>query len=154
MKGETTMFLDDLTPGRRFAFPETVTVTEEAIIAFARQFDPQPFHTDPVAAKSSMFGGLAASGWHTAGLTMSVLVRHFLLDDGIVGLGAELQWPRPTRPGDVLSVATEVLEARPSRSNPAQGLAKLRTTTTNANGEVVQVFTGTVVVPVRPATHG
>ena len=144
------LYLDNLTPGRRFDFPGEIVVTEEAIIAFARQFDPQIFHTDPEAAKSTPFGGLAASGWHTAALTMSHLVKHLLVGEGIIGMGAELKWPRPTRPGDVLRVSTEVLEARPSNSNPKQGVVKLRTTTVNAAGEVVQVFTGAVVVPVRP----
>ena len=144
------LYLDDLTPGRRFDLPGTFTVTEEEIIAFARQFDPQVFHTDPEAAKGTVFGGLAASGWHTAGLTMRHLVEHLLVG-GVPGLGADMKWPRPTRPGDVLRVSTEVLEARVSQSKPGQGVARLRTTTTNAAGEAVQVFTGTVVVPVRPA---
>lgn len=143
------MYLDELTPGRRFDFPGEIEVTEEEIVAFARRFDPQPFHTDPEAAKASLFKGLAASGWHTAALTMAHMVKHFMTDFGIVGVGAELQWPRPTRPGDRLRVSTEVVDVRPSRSKP-QGLVTLRTTTANAAGEVVQVFTGTIVVPARP----
>ena len=146
------IYLDDLPPGRRIDLPGEITVTEEDIIAFARRFDPQPFHTDPDAAKDTVFQGLAASGWHTAALTMGHLVRHlFISERGIYGLSAELAWPRPTRPGDILRVSTEVVESRASRSNPGQGLVKLRTTTANAAGEPVQVFTGTVVVPVRPA---
>ena len=149
------LYLDDLPPGRRIDLPGTFTVTEEEIIAFARQFDPQPFHTDPEAAKRTAFRGLAASGWHTAGLTMAHLVKHlFISENGIPGLGAELQWPRPTRPGDVLHLRVEVLESRASRSNGSQGVARLRMTTFNAADEPVQVFTGTVVVPVRPDGAG
>lgn len=143
------LYLQDLTPGRRFELEGELTVTEADIIAYARQFDPQPFHTDPAAAKDSRFAGLAASGWHTAAMTMSLLVPQLPVAGGIIGGQAELQWPAPTRPGDTLRIACEVLEARPSRSKPEQGTVKLKTTTTNQRGEAVQVFVGTIIVPVR-----
>ena len=143
------LYLEDLTPGRVFDMAGEVTVSEAEIVAFAQAFDPQPFHLDAKAAKSSIFGGLAASGWHTAALTMRLLVQNLPVGGGIVGVQAELQWPAPTRPGDTLRVRSEVIEARASQSKPEQGIAKLRTTTTNQRGVAVQVFTATMVVPVR-----
>src|SRR4051812_46681465 len=101
-------FLDDLQVGQRFV-SGTHLVDEDQITAFARQFDPQPFHLDDAAAKASLFGGLAASGWHTAAITMRLLVESGLpLEGGIIGAGGEVAWPRPTRPGDVLRVESEV----------------------------------------------
>ena len=122
-------------------------------IDFAADFDPQPFHLDEDAARDSFFGGLAASGWHTAALTMRLLVESELKPaGGIVGAGFdEFRWPRPVRPGDELHLESEVLEVRPSKSRPEQGLVKLRTTTLNQNGEAVQISVGNLVVPRRPA---
>jgi acyl dehydratase len=144
------LYLEDLQPGqvhRTSGDPELVDAS--AIKAFARQFDPQPFHLEETAAAGTLFGGLAASGWHTAAITMKLLVEGGLpLAGGIIGAGVEeMRWPRPVRPGDRLWVESEVLELRPSRSRPGQGLAKIRTTTLNQNGEPVQIMTCNLVVP-------
>ncbi len=147
------LYLDDLAPGQVYEpRGESEPITAEAIKTYAAQFDPQPFHLDETAAAGTLFGGLAASGWHTASLTMRLLLKYGLpLAGGILGAGIEeLRWPRPVRPGDRLRVKSEVLEVRPSRSRPEQGLAKIRTTTLNQNGEPVQVFTGNLLVPRRP----
>jgi len=144
-------YLEDFEPGQQFG-SGSVTVDAEQIKAFAKQFDPQPFHLDDEAARASFFQGLAASGWHTAALTMRLLVEGELsIAGGIVGAGAdEFRWPRPVRPGDTLTVRSEVLEVRPSKSRPEQGLVKLRSTTLNQTGEPVQVFVANLVVPRRP----
>jgi acyl dehydratase len=146
------LYLDDLMPGLVFK-SYRLTVDSTAIKAFASQFDPQPFHLDEEAAAKTFFGGLAASGWHTAALTMRLLVEGGLpIAGGIVGAGVEeMRWTKPVRPGDTLRVETEVLETRPSRSRPDQGLAKIRSTTFNQNGEAVQVMRSNLVVPRRPA---
>jgi len=122
------------------------------MIAFAAEFDPQPFHLDEQAASGSIFRGLAASGWHTAAVTMRLLVEGDLRPaGGIVGAGFdEFRWPRPVRPGDELRVESEVLEVRPSKSRPDQGMIKVRTTTLNHRDEAVQVTVGNLVVPRRP----
>jgi acyl dehydratase len=146
------LHLEDLQPGQLHrSSGDPVSVTAEGIKAFARQFDPQPFHLDEDAARDTIFRGLAASGWHTAAVTMRLLVEGGLpLAGGIIGAGVEeVRWPRPVRPGDQLRVESEVLEVRPSRSRPGQGLAKIRTTTLNQNGEPVQVMTSNLVVPRR-----
>jgi len=128
------------------------TVSAEEMIEFARRYDPQPFHLDDEAAGQTIFKGLAASGWHTAAATMRLLVDSDIKPaGGIVGAGFdELRWPRPVRPGDQLRVESEILEVRPSRSRPDQGLIKVRTTTLNQNDEAVQVTVGNLVVPRRP----
>ena len=146
------IYLDDLTVGRRFT-AGPVTVTEAEIIAFATRYDPQPFHTDPEAAATHpLFQGLAASGWHTAALTMPlVLEAAGNIAGGIIGGGGELQWPRPVRPGDSLSLEIEVLEVTPSRSRPDRGSALMRNRTLNQHGQEVQVFTVRIVVPRRPS---
>lgn len=146
------IYLDDLTVGRRFT-AGPVTVSEAEIIAFASRYDPQPFHTDPEAAASHpLFRGLAASGWHTAALTMPMVVQAAgNIAGGIIGGGGDLQWPRPVRPGDNLSLEIEVLEVTPSRSRPDRGSALMRNRTLNQHGEEVQVFTVRIVVPRRPA---
>jgi acyl dehydratase len=147
------LYLEDLSVGFVHRSGGETVVTEDAIKAYAREFDPQPFHLDDAAARKTLFGGLAASGWHTASLTMQLLVHHGIpLAGGIIGGGLEeLRWPRPVRPGDRLRIESEVLEVRPSKSKPQQGLVKVRTTTFNQNNEPVQVFTGHLVVPRRPA---
>ncbi|HTJ65128.1 MAG TPA: MaoC family dehydratase [Alphaproteobacteria bacterium] len=143
------LYLEDLTPGQVFT-SKSVTVTEAEIKAFAGQYDPQPFHLDDEAAKKTLFGGLAASGWHTAALTMRLLVDGATpIAGGIIGGGGELSWPRPTRPGDTLHVEVEVLEVTPSRTKPDRGMAVMRNRTLNQNGEEVQVFTVKMVVPRR-----
>lgn len=142
--------LEDFAPGQVFG-SGTHPVTAEAIKEFAGTWDPQPFHTDEAAAAASFFGGLAASGWHTAAITMRLLVTgEFHPAGGFVGAGLEeLKWLRPVRPGDVLSVRTEVLEARPMRSRPGYGLVRIRVDTLDQHGEAVQTFTSPVVVPRR-----
>ena len=149
-------YLEDFAPGQSYSSASLV-VTPEDIKAFASQFDPQPFHLDDDAAKKTFFGGLAASGWHTAALTMRLLVTGSLKPaGGIIGAGfEEFKWPRPVRPGDTLRVESEILEVRESKSRPTQGLIKVRSTTYNQAGEPVQVFVGSLVVPRRnPATPG
>ena len=145
-------YLDDLTPGDRFT-GGPVTVTEEDIVAFARQFDPQPFHLDPEAARDSLFGGLAASGWHTAGLTMRMIVTgDGVLAGGFVGMGVEdIRWPKPTRPGDALRIESEILEVRVSAKRADRGIARVRTTTLNQDGAIVQQMTANLLVLRRPA---
>jgi acyl dehydratase len=145
-------YLEDFAVGQIYGSGR-ITVERERIQAFAAEFDPQPFHLDEEAARRSIFGGLAASGWHTAALTMRLLVESdFKPAGGIIGAGFdEFRWPLPVRPGDQLHVESEVLDVRPSRSRPHQGLIKVRTTTKNQKGEAVQVSVGTLVVPRRPA---
>ena len=143
------LFLDDLSPGQRFA-SATRTVTREDIVDFARTFDPQPFHLDEAAAAASRFGGLVASGWHTAALTMRLLVESLPLAGGLVGAGGELSWPRPTRPGDVLRAVSEVVSVTPSRSKPDRGTVLLRCETVNQDGAAVQIMQPRLVVPRRP----
>ena len=145
-------YLEDFVVGQTLGSGQ-LRIDAERAKAFAAEFDPQPFHLDEDAARKSVFGGLAASGWHTAAATMRLLVDSELRPaGGIVGAGFdELRWPRPVRPGDILHVESEVLEVRPSRSRPNQGLIKVRTTTLNQNGEPVQVFVGNLVVPSRNA---
>jgi acyl dehydratase len=123
----------------------------DEIKAFARQFDPQPFHLDEEAAKRSVFGGLVASGWHTAAISMRLQVESGLpIAGGMIGLGGELTWPRPTYPGDVLVVVSEVEEVTPSRSRPDRGTVKVRSETRNQREEVVQILTARMLVPRRP----
>lgn len=144
------LYLEDMVPGRRFTSPGSVGVSEADICAFAREYDPQPFHLDDEAARGTPFGGLAASGWHTAALTMRLLTSGTLpIAGGIVGMHMEVSWPRPTRPGSRLRLECEVLEARPSRSRPEQGVVKMRSTTLTEAGEPVQVLVATLVVPRR-----
>ena len=143
-------YLEDLQPGQRFVSPKHL-IDEAQIKAFATQFDPQPFHLDHEVAKASLFGGLAASGWHTAAITMRLLVGGMPLAGGIIGAGGELSWPKPTRPGDELQVESEVVSVTPSRSRPERGMAIMRIQTRNQHGDVLQVFVVNVVVTRRPA---
>jgi acyl dehydratase len=143
------LFLDDLAVGRRFS-SRSHTVNADEIKAFAAQFDPQPFHLSDEAAKGTLFGGLAASGWHTAAITMRLLVESGLpLRGGIIGTGGEVSWPRPTRPGDTLTVFSEIEEITPSRSRPERGLIRVRSETRNQENEVVQVLIAKLIVPKR-----
>jgi acyl dehydratase len=143
------LYLEDLRVGQRF-LSGTHRIDEGQIKAFAGQFDPQPFHLDAEAAKASLFEGLVASGWHTAAVTMRLLVESGLpLAGGVVGAGGEISWPRPTRPGAVLQVESEILELRPSRSRPDRGVATVRSETRDQSGEVVQVLVAKLVVPRR-----
>ena len=144
-------YLDDLKIGQRFT-SGTLALDAEQIKTFAREYDPQPFHLDEAAAQNSIFKGLAASGWHTAALTMRLLVSGGLpLAGGSVGAGGEIAWPRPTRPGDILQVESEVVAVTPSRSRPDRGIVTVRSETKNQRGEVVQVLTAKLMVPRRPA---
>jgi len=141
--------LDDLTVGQRFISGSHVIDAAE-IHDFARAYDPQPFHLDEAAARETLFGGLAASGWHTAAITMRLQVESGPpLAGGIIGAGGEISWPRPTRPGDVLRVESEVMEITPSRSRPDRGMIVLRSETKNQRDEVVQVLVARLVLPRR-----
>jgi acyl dehydratase len=145
------LYLEDFAVGQRF-ISETRRIDSDQIKAFAQQFDPQPFHLDEAAAQASFFQGLAASGWHTAAITMSLLVKSGMpIAGGLIGAGGELQWPRPTRPGDILQVESEVLEVKPSRSRPERGMITVKSETRNQNGEVVQILTSRMLVWKRPA---
>ena len=148
-------YFEDLAVGQRFGSGR-IRVDAAQIKDFAAEFDPQPFHLDEAAARGTIFKGLAASGWHTAAITMRLLVEgEFRPAGGIIGAGfEEFRWPLPVRPGDELHVESEILALRPSRSRPDRGLVTLRTTTVNQNGEAVQVSTGTLVVPCRPPSAG
>ena len=143
-------YLEDFAAGQTFGSGR-VRVAAEDVKAFAAKFDPQPFHLDEGAARASMFKGLAASGWHTAALTMRLIVEGDLKPaGGVIGAGFdEFRWPRPVRPGDELRIEGEVLEVRPSKSRPTQGMIKVRITTFNQNNEAVQVQVGNLVVQRR-----
>ena len=147
----TERYLEDFAVGQTFSSGR-LRVDEDRIKTFAAEFDPQPFHLDEVAARETIFHGLAASGWHTAAMTMRLLVESdFNPAGGVVGAGFdELRWPRPVRPGDELRIESEVLEVRTSKSRPGEGLIKVRTTTLNQNGEAVQVSVGNLLVRHRP----
>ena len=144
------LYLDDLHVGQRFA-AGPVSVTAPEIVHFAREFDPQPFHLDDAAAKATLFEGLAASGWHTASLTMRMLTDGGIpIATGVIGIGGEIAWPKPVRPGDTLRVESEVLAIAPSRSKPNQAIVTIRSTTANQHGETVQVLTAKIIVFARP----
>ena len=144
-------YLDDLAVGQKFGSGRR-TLDLDAIRSCAAEFDPQPFHLDEAAAQATLFRGLAASGWHTAAMTMRLLVdSEFRPAGGVIGAGLEeLRWPRPARPGDELRLETEVLEVRPSKSRPEQGIVKLRVTTLNQDDEALQVYVANLVVQRRP----
>lgn len=150
-KSAEPLYPEDLQVGQRFV-SGSHQLDEAEIKAFAAQFDPQPFHLDDEAAKNSIFGGLAASGWHTAAITMKLLVDGGApATGGVIGAGGEIAWPRPTRPGDRLHVESEVLDITPSRSRPERGMVTMRSETINQRGEIAQVMTMKLVVPRRPA---
>ena len=146
-------YLDDLQVGQRFTSSSHV-LDETQVKTFAAQFDPQPFHLDHEAAKESLFGGLAASGWHTAAITMRLLVEGGLpLAGGIIGSGGELTWLKPVRPGDILTVTSEIVEITLSRSRPDRGSVRVRSETRNQHGDIVQTFTPRLVVSRRVASQ-
>ena len=149
-------YLEDFSVGQKFGGAERVHVDAARIKSFAAEFDPQAFHLDDKAADRSIFRGLAASGWHTAAMTMKLLVASDLKPaGGIIGAGFdEFRWPTPVRPGDELRVESEILEVRPSKSRPDIGVVKVRTTTYNQKGEAVQVNVGNLMVPRRNAGSG
>jgi acyl dehydratase len=146
------LYLEDFQVGQRFT-SATHVVDAAQIKAFAREFDPQPFHLDEEAAKGTLFGRLVASGWHTAAITMRLQVESGLpIAGGMIGIGGEMSWPRPTLPGDVLRVVSEVEEVTPSRSRPDRGVVRMRSETRNQRDEVVQILNAKLFVPRRSAT--
>ncbi len=150
-KSDDLYYLDDLKVGQRFV-SGAHELDAAQIKAFAAEFDPQRFHLDEEAAKDSFFGALVASGWHTASITMKLLVEGGApLAGGVIGAGGELVWPRPTRPGDRLHVESEIIEITPSRSRPERGTVTVRSETLNQRGEIVQAMTAKLVVQRRPA---
>ena len=144
------LYLEDVFVGQRFV-TGTYVMTADAIKAFARDYDPQSFHTDETAAKDSFFGGLAASGWHTAAVTMRLQIDSGPpISGGMIGAGGELSWPKPVWPGDELHVESEVMAVTPSRSKPERGLVTLKSETKNQKGEVVQLFIVKLLIWRRP----
>ena len=143
------LYLEDLYVGQRFA-SEPHEIDAEQIKRFAAEYDPQPFHLDEEAAKNSLFGGLAASGWHTAALTMRMLVDSVPLADGLIGAELQLAWPKPTRPGMTLQLFSEIVEIRPSRSKPNMAIVTVRNETRDQDGDVLQLFTVKMPVFKRP----
>lgn len=139
-------FLEDIKKGDRFK-SKPYAVSEEQVIAFAREFDPQPFHLDRAVARQTMFGELIASGWHTAAITMRLFVKTLNFAEGAIGLGVdELRWPNAVKPGDVLEVETEIVDLRASQSKPTHGIIRIRNVTTNQRGEVVQTMFASALV--------
>ena len=149
---EPYIYFEDLSVGQKF-FAGPLAVTQEAIIAYATQYDPQDFHTDPVRAKDTVFGELVASGWHTASLTMSMIVKAGpAMKGGMIGRAIEkMNWPRPVRPGDVLSLEIEVIDLRPSAKSPTRGTMRTKNTVTNQKGEPVLEMEVVIFVPRRVA---
>lgn len=131
------VYLDDLRPGDEFRSTGH-HLDADQIVSFARQFDPQPFHLDEEAAKNTFFNGLAASGWHTASITMKLLVESLPFACGVIGAGGEVSWPRATRPGDTLRTVSKVLDITPSSSKPDRGIVTVESLTLNQNGETCQ----------------
>lgn len=149
--GASALFAEDLSIGQRFT-SRSHELTADEIREFAGRYDPQPFHLDEEAAADTLFGGLAASGWHTAAVTMRLLVDGGApIAGGIIGAGGEIKWPRPTRPGDVLRVESEIIQITPSRSRPDRCRVRLRSETRNQTGDVVQLLIADLVVPARGA---
>src|SRR4029453_15181010 len=144
-------YFDDMKVGDRFK-SEPPTRPEKEVIEFAHKFDPQMFHLNRKAAERTLFKGLVASGWHTAAITMRLFVQTLNFAEGAIGLGVdELRWPNAVRPGDVLTVKTEILDLRPSRSKPGYGIIRLRNVTTNKNGEIVQKMLESEMFYLRPS---
>ncbi len=142
-------YFDDLKIGDRFR-SEPLDDTEKEVVEFAHKFDPQMFHLNQKAAERILFKGLIASGWHTAAMTMRLFVQTLNFAEGAIGLGVdELRWPNAVRPGDVLTVETEILDLRSSRSKPGYGIIRLRNVTTNQQGEIVQTMLANAMVPRR-----
>jgi len=147
---ENYLYLEDLSVGQKF-YAGPITVTQEEIIAFAKQYDPQDFHTDPVKAKNTAFGELVASGWHTAAMTMRMITDATpKMEGGMIGRAIEkMGWPRPVRPGDVLSLEMQVLETRTSEKSTSRGTMRTKNTVTNQNGKPVLEMEAVVFVPRR-----
>jgi len=150
----TERYLEDFAVGQVYG-SDRIRIDGDRIKRFAAEFDPQPFHVDEHAARDSIFRGLAASGWHTAALTMRLLVESELKPaGGIVGTGFdEFRWPHPVRPGDELRVESEIVDVRPSKLRPEQGLMKVRVTTFNQDGKAVQILVANMILPRRRTQH-
>lgn len=142
------LYLNELHVGQRFE-SETHVLDAAQIKEFAGQFDPQAFHLDETAAATGFFGGLVASGWHTACLTMKLIIGSVPIAGGLIGAGGDISWLKPTRPGDAIRVVSEVMEIVPSRSRPDRGMVTLRSETFNQDGELLQVMRANLVVPRR-----
>jgi len=143
-------FYEDVAVGDTFATGEE-EITEAEIIRFASQYDPQAFHTDPTAARNLFFGRLVASGWHTAAMTMRLMVRALASDEGLIGQGVEsLRWPRPTRVGDRLRVEIRVEDKREKRGRADYGTVTLRCVTRNQDGKIAQEMVAHTLVRRRP----
>ena len=149
LKRSGQLYLEDLHVGQRFE-SRRHTLDIEQIKRFATDFDPQPFHTDEEAAKESFFGSLAASGWHTAAITMRLLTESVPLAGGLIGAKTEMTWPKPTRPGDTLRVESEIESVRPSRSKPDRGIVVMFSKTLDQNGDAVQTLRVTMLGFSRP----
>lgn len=143
------LYLEDLYVGQRFTSAPHL-IDADQIRKFAAEFDPQPFHLSEEGATGSLFGSLAASGWHTAALTMRMLVESVPLAEGLIGAELQLAWPRPTRPGMKLQVFSEVVEIAPSRSKPNMAIVTMRSETRDQDGDVLQIFTVKMPVFKRP----
>lgn len=142
-------YFEDTVAGNRFV-SDTYDVTEQSIKEFAQQFDPQPFHLDRTAAARDVFGGLVASGWHTAAISMRLFVRAMNFAEGAVGMGVdELRWPNPVRPGDTLRLEISIIDARVSRSKPDRGIIVIRNVTKNQRDQTVQTLNAVAMVPRR-----
>src|SRR5689334_13176146 len=140
------LYLEDLYVGQRFT-SGTYLMDERRIKEFAAEFDPQPFHLDEAAGEASIFKGLVASGWHTAAVAMRLLATGGLpIANGLIGFGGEIAWPKPTRPGDVLRLESEIIEIVPSSSKPQQGVVTVRSSMMNQNGDVVYQLTAKLLV--------
>jgi acyl dehydratase len=144
------LYLEDLYVGQRFTSAPHL-IDADQIKSFAAEFDPQPFHLSDEGAAGTLFGSLAASGWHTAALTMRMLAESVPLADGLVGVELQLAWPKPTRPGMTLQVFSEVVDIVSSRSKPNMAIVTMRNETRDQDGEVLQIFTVKMPVFKRPA---
>ena len=149
---QSPLYLEDFHVGQTFV-SRSHRMDAGEIKDFARRFDPQPFHLDEDAAKATFFGGLVASGWHTAAVSMRLQVDSGIpIGGGMIGIGGELSWPQPTRPGDVLRVVSEIKDVTPSRSRPDRGTVRVRSETRNQRDEVVQILDARLMVPRRPVS--
>ena len=146
-----TLHFEDLEVGMRFESRE-MKVSGEEVLEFARRYDPQPFHTDPAAAKDTFFREWVASGWHTSALSMRLVVETVLIEGGVIGGGVEeLRWPNALKPGDTIRLVVEVIEKRTLKSRGDIGLVKVRMTTLNQRGEIVQTMIPNLFAPRRGA---
>ena len=147
---KSQLYLEDLHVGQLFSSRPHL-IDAQQIKSFAAEFDPQPFHLSEEGAEGTLFGSLAASGWHTAALTMRLLVESVPLADGLIGAELQLSWPKPTRPGMTLRVFSEIIDIKPSRSRPNMAIVTMRNETRDEDGDAVQVFSVKMPVFKRPA---